>query len=146
LESKQDVELFPVNFSGSINPISPSLNPPPTPTKCKRTSSLDGSDIFQTPKYPLDIHESIEKPSNLTQDQRTVSQKANKALGQLTAEQAKLKATNRRLENQLEAQKVQGLTKKAKALGQIEEEELRASDELEKAKIESPPLFPISCS
>jgi hypothetical protein len=50
----------------------------------------------------LNIHESIEKLGNLTRDQRTVFQKAKKALGQLTTEKAKLKATNRRLENQLE--------------------------------------------
>jgi hypothetical protein len=104
-------------------------------------------------------------------------QKAEKARGQLTSQQAKLQATNRRLEHQLEelkskkrktkitvdpntlfanvdrikqaleqaskakveaeAQKPQQIATKATTLGQREEELRRASDKLEKAKIES---------
>jgi predicted ribosome quality control (RQC) complex YloA/Tae2 family protein len=105
-------QLHKAESSKSINLTPPGSNPPSTSTKHKRTGSLDNSNIFRTPKHARDIHESIKYLDHLTRDQRNILQKAKKALGQLTAEQAKLQAANGRLKNQLEELKSKKRKKK----------------------------------
>jgi hypothetical protein len=85
-------QLHKINSSESINLTLLSLNPPSTPTKCKRTGSLDNN-IFRTPKHPQDIHKSTKQLDNLIRDQRNILQKAKKA---------QLQAASQRSENQLE--------------------------------------------
>ena len=69
------------NSSTSSNTPSTFSN---TQTSQKRQG--DPNTIFPTPKHPQDVYRSISQlGSNLNREQRTVPQKATKAIGKLTA-------------------------------------------------------------
>ena len=89
--------LYPWNPSKDLNSsqIHTTNPPPPGTPKHPRDSRGDPSTIFPTPKHPRDIHRSIQQlGSGLNREQRTVLQKASKAIGKLTAEQALTEANN----------------------------------------------------
>lgn len=75
--------------------------PVPQPTTLKKLQNIEDWDPQRTPKHPRDIHKSVNHLGRLSRDQRTVLYKVQKALGQVTAEQAILQATNRRLQFQI---------------------------------------------
>ena len=89
----------------TTNPSYPAIPPPPpaTPKRPRSDSHRNPNMIFPTPKHPRDVCRSIQQlGSNLNREQRTVLQKASKAIGKLAAEQALTKASNRQLRAQLE--------------------------------------------
>src|SRR5690242_17941226 len=98
---------------------SPRLSDPATPTlKRSRTVTLSDSDLFPTPKHSRDIHHSIQKlrddSAGLTLEQKAVLalEKAGKALSNATTDKALLKASNSRLQTQLDELHAKGRKKR----------------------------------
>ena len=94
-----------------LSTFSSSLPPPSTPI---RSPISNHKTLFKTPKHLHDIHQAVQRLGPLTRDQRTVFQKAQKALGEATAHHGILHATNKRLQQQLT--KLESKEKKSKVI------------------------------
>jgi hypothetical protein len=102
LNSSQLHQISPAESEKEPTSPTPTCPAPPTPSTPKRPRPVDNSDLLRTPKQPRDIYESVKSLGPLTRDQRTVFQKAQKALGEATAQHATLHAKNRRLHLRIE--------------------------------------------
>jgi hypothetical protein len=110
--------LFPWNPSKGINSSQVRIQPPATKSTTPpspKQPQFNPETLLSTPKHPQHMYHAIQmlnRQQELSRDQRTVLQKAGKAIGQLKAQQAIQEALIHKQEAHLETLRSQKAKKK----------------------------------